>query len=151
MISRVWKNAYRLLESMMSICLRFLAWALFWTCLVEEWNDVLQILTNICTTAGVEIKSEPLNSCSLRAARIQRSDFMIYMNISLYVCIYASMHLCLWIDESMHRCILHACIYASMCVCIFASMSLCIYLSIHLYLWNESRPREAQPKILVYI
>ena len=65
-----------------------------------EGNDVLQILIIICTTAGVEIKIEPLNSCSLRAAKIQRSDFyVIYKCICIYIyihiCIYASMHLCI--------------------------------------------------------
>ena len=47
--------------------------------LFGEGNDVLPILTIICATAGVEIKIEPLNFCSLRAARIQRSDFDVFL------------------------------------------------------------------------
>ena len=43
--------------------------------LFGEGTDVLQMLRIICATVGVEIKIEPLNSCSLRAARIRRPDF----------------------------------------------------------------------------
>ena len=57
--------------------------------LFGEGSDVLQILTNICAAAVMEIKIEPLNSCSLRAARIQRSDFdalYTYINIiNIYI------------------------------------------------------------------
>ena len=103
-----------------------------------ERNDVLQILTNICATAGVEIKIEPLNSCSLRAARIKRSDSdVLYMHL----CIYASMHLCIY--ASMHLCVyasmrlsvyafVRLCVYASVRLCICAPVHLCIYASMHL-------------------
>ena len=53
-----------------------------------EGSDVLEILTGICATAGVEIKAEPLISCSQRAARIQMSDLGVlrgYVYAFLYV------------------------------------------------------------------
>ena len=53
-----------------------------------EGNDVLRMLTIICATAGVEIKTEPVNSCSLRAARIQRSVLMFYVDMHVYIYIY---------------------------------------------------------------
>ncbi len=57
--------------------------------LFGERNDVLQILTTICAAAGVDIEFEPLNSCSLRAARIQRSDVdALYIYIYTYIYIY---------------------------------------------------------------
>ena len=46
--------------------------------LFGEGNDVLRILTIICATVGTEIKIEPLDYCSLRAARIRRSDFHVF-------------------------------------------------------------------------
>ena len=60
--------------------------------LFGEGNDVLQILISICATAGVEIKMDLLSSCSLRAARIQRSDFDVSY---IYVYIYIYVHLCI--------------------------------------------------------
>ena len=88
----------------------------------------------MCATAGVEIHIETLNSCSLKAARIQRSDFdALYTCIYIYICIiciHAAMHLCIY--ASMHLCIyMHLytsiCIYASMHLCIRASMHLCTH------------------------
>ena len=69
--------------------------------LFGEGNDVLEMLTIICATADVEIKIEPQNYCSLRAARIQRSDFD-----ALFVTYRCASH------AFMHRC--NLCIYASM-------------------------------------
>ena len=106
-------------------------------------KDVLQILTNICATAGVEIKLEPLNPndyCSLRAARIKMSDFDVFRNIYIYVGVYIYIYIyiskytyiyvCIYASISMHLCILHPCIYACMHLCIHASMHLSIYPSI---------------------
>ena len=57
--------------------------------LFGEVDDVLQILTTISTTAGVEIKIESFNSGSLRAARMQRSDVdALYIYIYIYICIH---------------------------------------------------------------
>ena len=81
--------------------------------LFAEGNDVLQISTVICARAGVEIQIEPLNSYSLKAARIQRSALD-----ALYIYIYASMH-----------------------PCICASMQLCIYLSINLSAYTLTQGR----------
>ena len=47
----------------------------------------MYVLTVICATAGVETKIEPLNYCSLGAARIKRSDFDV---CSLYTYIYTT-------------------------------------------------------------
>ena len=71
MISRVWKRC----ETLFGVDLPKNFGVSSVLDLFDGGNDVLQIVTTICATAGVEIKIEPLNSCSLRAARIQRSDF----------------------------------------------------------------------------
>ena len=52
--------------------------------LFGKGSDVLSRLKTTCATAGVEIKIEPLNFDSLKAAIIQRYDFDVF----LYICIY---------------------------------------------------------------
>ena len=109
----------------------------------QDIYTYIYIYIYICATAGEEIQIEPLNSCSLRAARIRRSDFYVFTQKCIYIYILiiyiytvASMHLC--IHASMHLCIcapyasMHPWIYASMHLCIYASMHLCMYASMHL-------------------
>ena len=45
----------------------------------------IYIYIHICATAGAEIKLEPLNSCSLRAVRIQRSAFHGSFGIHVFI------------------------------------------------------------------
>ena len=57
-------------------------------------------------TAGVEIKIEPFNSCSLRAAGSQRSDFdALYINIytHIYIYIYTYVHIYIYISADLFQ------------------------------------------------
>ena len=100
----------------------------------------LSVSTITCATAcDREIKVERLHSCSLRAARIQRSDFMLYTKINIYIYtyiqVYIYMHLCIYVSMDL-------CIYASMHFCMYASMHVCIYASIEKHMTNIEKPTD---------
>ena len=54
--------------------------------LFGEGNDVVQILTIVCTTSAVEIKIDPSNYYSLRAARIKRLDYYFLLITNTPTC-----------------------------------------------------------------
>ena len=133
------KDVERYLES---ICLRIMAWALFWTCLVNETMFFKYWKLSMRRRAWKSKSNlRILAAWGLQEFKGPILMFFFYIFIYIYIYIfvlhtYVYIYICIiCISASLHLCIsasLHLCIYASMHLSNCLSICICMYLSIYL-------------------